>query len=80
LPGTVAAGSAVKTAGFPRRRQYKSKGGKIMNNFVAIALAILVTVIIGVTIFSGDTNSVKSSITNMLSNTNDRITEITGID
>jgi hypothetical protein len=48
-----------------------------MNNFVAIALAILVTVIIGVTIFSGDTNSVKSSIADMLSNTNTRITEIT---
>jgi hypothetical protein len=50
-----------------------------MNNFVAIALAILDTVIIGVTIFSGDENSVKSSISGMLSNTNNRIEEISGL-
>jgi hypothetical protein len=52
----------------------------MMNNFVAIALAILVTVIIGVTIFSGDENSVKASISHMLENTNERIEEISGLE
>jgi hypothetical protein len=48
-----------------------------MNNYIGIALAILVTVIIGVTLFSGDNNSVKAAISDMLTETNEQITSIT---
>jgi hypothetical protein len=47
-----------------------------MSKFIAIAFAILLTVLLGVSVFSGDSNSVKTTVTNLLDETNSQIDEI----
>lgn len=47
-----------------------------MNNYVAIGLALLLTVILGSTFFMGDKDSVKSSISKIMTNTTTEIEDV----
>ena len=48
-----------------------------MEKYIAIAIAIVVTVVLGSTLLMGDTNSVKSTLQGMMTTTTQQITELT---